>query len=116
MEREIARFNERIMVQENAVEIDKYGNHLASWKDYYECFTYASTYQNDKERASAVTTEEQTINFEVRWCPELESLSSTKYRIVFHGSIYDIVSVDFMNYQRKNIRIVCKLEKKGGAS
>lgn len=115
MEREIARFNERIMVQINFTEVDKYGNHTASWKDYYECFTYASTYQYDKERASAVTSEEQTINFEVRWCPELESLSSTKHRVVFRSNVYDIVSVDFMNYQRKNIRIVCKLEKKDAA-
>jgi len=115
MERKIARFNERLTVQKNTVTVDKYGNHKNAWTDYYSCFTYASTYQYDKENEAATTTEEQTINFEVRWCPELSGLDSTHYRVAFKDSTYDIQSVDFMNYQKKTIRIVCKLQKKGGA-
>ena len=115
MERKIARFNERISIQKNTVTVDKYGNHKNAWTDYFTCYTYASTYQYDKERETAVTSEEQTINFEVRYCTELADLDSTHYRIAFHGDAYDIQSVDFMNYQRKTIRIVCKLQKKGGA-
>ena len=116
MERAVARFNERLTVQKNEVLVDKYGNHKNAWTDYYSCFTYASTYQYDKERESVVTAEEQTINFEVRFCAELQSLDSTHFRVSFHGDTYNIVSVDFMNYQRKTIRIVCKLAKKGGAA
>ena len=115
MERKIARFNERLIVQKNEVVTDKYGNRKNVWTDYFTCYTYASTYQYDKERESAVTAEEQTINFEVRYCTELAELDSTLYRIAFHGDAYDIQSVDFMNYQRKTLRIVCKLQKKGGA-
>lgn len=116
MERKIARFNERLTVQKNEVVVDKYGNHKNVWADYYSCYTYASTYQYDKENEAATTTEEQTINFEVRYCTELAGLDSTHYRVVFRESIYDIQSVDMMNYQKKTIRIVCKLLKKGGAS
>ena len=115
MERKIARFNERISIQKNTVTVDKYGNHKNAWTDYFTCYTYASTYQYDKERESAVTEEERTINFEVRYCEELKDLDSTHYRVAFHGDSYDIQTVDFMNYQRKTIRIVCKLQKKGGA-
>ena len=115
MERKIARFNERIVIQKNEVVTDKYGNHKNTWTDFYSCFAYASTYQYDKENEAAVTTEERTINFEVRYCPELEDLDSTHFRVAFHGDAYDIQTVDFMNYQRKTIRIVCKLQKKGGA-
>ena len=115
MERKIARFNERIVIQKNEVVTDKYGNHKNIWTDFYTCFAYASTYQYDKENEAATTTEERTINFEVRYCPELEDLDSTHFRVAFHGDAYDIQTVDFMNYQRKTIRIVCKLQKKGGA-
>ena len=94
---------------------DKYGNHKNVWTDYYTCFTYASTYQYDKENEAATTTEERTINFEVRYCGELKDLDSTHFRVAFHGDSYDIQTVDFMNYQKKTIRIVCKLQKKGGA-
>ncbi len=115
MERKIARFNERITVQKNEVVTDKYGNRKNVWTDYYTCCTYASTYQYDKENEAATTTEERTINFEVRYCTELADLDSTHFRVAFHGDSYDIQTVDFMNYQKKTIRIVCKLQKKGGA-
>ena len=115
MDHEIARFNERITFQKNTVTVDRYKNHVNEWTDYYSCYTYASTYQYDKENEAATTTEEQTINFEVRWCPELSDLDSTHYRVAFHGDSYDIQSVDMMNYQRKTIRIICKLAKRGGA-
>ena len=85
------------------------------WIDFYTCFAYASTYQYDKENEAATTTEERTINFEVRYCGELKDLDSTHFRVAFHGDSYDIQTVDFMNYQKKTIRIVCKLQKKGGA-
>ena len=115
MERKIARFNERIVIQKNEVVTDKYGNHKNIWTDFYTCFTYASTYQYDKENEAATTTEERTINFDVRYCGELKDLDSTHFWVAFHGDSYDIQTVDFMNYQKKTIRIVCKLQKKGGA-
>jgi len=115
MERKIARFNERISIQKSEVVSDKYGNRKTVWTDYSSCFTYASTYQYDRENEAATTTEERTINFEVRYCEELKCLDSTHYRVAFHGDAYDIQTVDFMNYQKKTIRIVCKLQKKGGA-
>lgn len=115
MERAIARFNERLTVQKSEVVSDKYGNRKTVWTDYYSCFTYASTYQYDRENEAATTTEERTIYFEVRYCTELADLDSTHYRIAFHGDAYDIQTVDFMNYQKKSIRIVCKLQKRGGA-
>ena len=115
MERKIARFNERLTIQKNTVVTDKYGNHKNVWTDYFTCYTYASTYQYDKENEAATTNEERTINFEVRYCTELKDLDSTHYRVAFHRDSYDIQTVDFMNYQKKTIRIVCKLQKKGGA-
>ena len=112
----IARKNERITVQRNEVTVDKYGNHKNVWTDYFTCAAYASTYQGDREQTSAVTTEERTVTFEARYCPELAELDSTKHRIAFHGDSYNILSVDMMNYQRKSVSIVCTLQKKGGAS
>ena len=108
MERPIARFNERILVQKNTVSVDQNRNHKAVWNDYFSCAAYASTYQNDKEAETEVTTPQQSITFEVRWCPEISDLDSTNYRILFHDHPYDIESVDMMNYQRKIIRITAR--------
>ena len=99
----IARLNERITFQKNSVAVDAVGNHRNVWEDYFSCFTYASTFQAS-ENAGEVTTEEQSVTFCCRYCSELARVSSTGYRILFHDEIYNIQSVDLMNYQRKELK------------
>ena len=109
----IARYNERITIQKNAVASDRLQNRINAWTDYYSCYTYASTYQFDEEQPKETTKQEQTISFEVRWCHELRNIDSVHYRVLFNGDIYNIINVDMMNHQRKIIRIRSKLEKRG---
>ena len=111
--REIARFNERITIQKNAVVSDRLQNRMNAWKDYYSCYAYASTYQFDEEQPKETINPEQTVSFEVRWCQELRKIDSIHYRIVFNGDTYNIISIDMMNYQRRIIRIRSRLEKQG---
>ena len=101
----IERMNERIIIQKNTAVADRYGNRKAVWTDYFTCWSYASTYQYDREKEAVITEQEQTVIFEARYCSELKNLDSTHYRILFHGETYDIQSVDMMNYQRKTLRI-----------
>ena len=114
MERAIARFNERITIQKNAVQVDRYGNHTNAWEDYFSCSAYASTYTREEE-GDAVVSDERSISFEVRYCSELSDITSTNYRIIFHGDAYNIASVDMMNYQKKSIKLLCRKEKRGKA-
>ena len=107
----IARKNERITFQRNAVTVDRYKNHVQEWTDYFSCYAYAGTYQADEDE-DKVTSEERSITFETRWCPELDAVTSTEYRIVFRGENYNIRSVDMMNYQRQQIRFSCRKEKR----
>lgn len=99
----IARMNERITFQKNSVEVDAVGNHKNVWEDYFSCFSYASTYTAN-ESEGEVTTEERSVTFCCRYCSELACVSSTGYRILFHGEIYNIRSVDMMNYQREELK------------
>lgn len=91
--------NERITFQKNSVVADAIGNHRNVWADYFSCYTYEKA-----ETAGEVTTEERGVTFCCRYCPELACVSSTGYRILFHGEIYNIQSVDRMNYQRKELK------------
>jgi len=115
VDHEIARFNERITFQRNTVTVDRYNNHLNAWTDYFSCYTYASTYQQDREEGNPVIREDQTITFEVRYCSEMKVLDSIHFRVLFHDDVYNIQNVDMMNYQRKTIKVRCKLASvKGG--
>ncbi len=107
----IARKNVRITFQQNEVYSDRYKNRLQQWTDYFTCSAYASTY-SEKEDGEAVISEEKSITFETRYCPELASVTSTGYRIVFNNENYNIQSVDMMNYQHRSIRFVCRREKR----
>ena len=95
--------NERITFQKNSVVVDAIGNHKNVWEDYFSCYAYASTYEK-AESVSEVTTEERSVAFSCRYCSELACVSSTGYRILFHDEIYNIQSVDMMNYQRKELK------------
>lgn len=106
----IEKLNEKITIQQNAVTVDKYGNHKKSWTDYFTCRCYANTYIKEENESGVVTEDERSITFEVRFCSELRDITSTNYRVVFHGEIYDIESVDMMNWQRKKIRLKCRKE------
>ena len=106
----IARKGERITFQKSTVEIDQYQNHRSVWADYFSCFAYASTYEADEAVENATTTEERSITFSCRYCPELDAVTSTGYRILFRDEPYNILSVDPMNYDRQEIRFRCRRE------
>ena len=109
----IARKNERVTFQRNEVYSDKYKNRLQRWTDYFSCSAYISTYAAEED-GEKVTSEEKSVTVETRWCPELAAVTSTGYRIHFREEYYNILSVDPMNYQRKEMRFTCRKEKRNG--
>lgn len=107
----IEKLNEKIIFQKDTVTVDQYGNHRKEWIDYFACHTYANTYVKE-ETDGVTTTDERSISFEVRYCSELAPVTSGNYRIIFHDEIYNIESVDMMNWQRKMIHFKCRKEKR----
>ena len=107
----IERMNERITIQQSTVTMDQYGNRVKSWADYFTCWAYASTFVKD-EQPDVTTTDQRGITFEVRFCSELADIDSVTYRAIFHDEIYNIQSVDMMNWQRKTIKLKCQKEER----
>ena len=95
----IEKLNERITIEKSTVVTDKVGNHRNTWEEYFTCFAYASTYQAQEEEGE-VTAEQMSVVFTVRWCSETRGLSSTGYRIRFREQLYNIESIDPMNFQK----------------
>lgn len=111
MDRKISRLNQRIAFQKNVQGFDEYKNQVNSWQTVYECAAYASTYTQNESTDNAVTAKEVDVTFEVRRCSELNDLDTTGWRIWFDGHVYNIESVDPMNYTGGTIRIRCSLER-----
>ena len=107
----IEKLNERITIEKSTVVTDKVGNHRNTWEEYFTCFAYASTYQAQEDEGE-VTAEQKSVVFTVRWCSETRGLTFTGYRIRFREQLYNIESVDPMNYQKKILKIHCRLERR----
>lgn len=105
----IARLSERITIEKNAVMVDEIGNHRNSWTEFYSCYAYADTFTTD-EVETEVSRDVPSINFQVRYAPILTNLRSTGFRVRFHDEVYNILAIDFMNYDHDSIKLRCKKE------
>ena len=105
----IGKMDEMILIQKNTVTIDAIGNHKTSWADYFSCHSSASTYNVD-ENSSEVTYENRTVTFEIRYCSMALSLDAIHYRVIHRNRVYNIKAVDFMNFDRKTVKLRCTLE------
>ena len=111
----IAKLNQRIQIQKAVSKTDEVGNVIQQWQDFYSCFASVNTAVG-KERQKGDTEEQQTVSFAVRFCKQLSELSAVDYRIVFRGKTYNILQVDFADYDGKTVKIKAESEDTYGST
>ena len=47
-------------------------------------------------------------SFTVRYCKTVSVINSMEYRVIFGDNIYNILSVDHMNFKRKSLKVRCE--------
>lgn len=109
---DIALLNVKITFQKNEVIADKIGNHKNVWIDFYTCFATVSGEGGSEKSVAGLIVDDSDISFTARYCKKLSSLDSTKYRILFDGDVYNIVSIDHMNFKKKSLKFKCEKERK----
>lgn len=107
---QIGKYHERITVQVPVARADKYARHTNGWEDHFTCSCHAMTYEA-AEGGDEVVRFTDCVVFECRYCPELDGLKSTTCRIIHDGLIYNVLSIDQMNFGRQTIRF--KAQTKG---
>ena len=105
---DIALMNVKILFQKNAVQTDKIGNHINTWEDYYSCHATVSGVGGTEKTVAGLVVDDSDISFSVRYCRLVSKIESTGYRIIFNETIYNILSVDHMNYKRKSVKFKCQ--------
>ena len=63
-----------------------------------------------KSAAAGTTNDHGELLFSVRWCSEITAVNLTEYRILFRGEIYNILTIDPMNYSRVTVKIMARKE------
>ena len=105
---DIALLNVSITFQKNAVVVDAIGNHKNEWTDFYSCYATVSGAGGKEASAAGTVVDDSDISFTVRYCRKVSELNNTEFRVLFDGEIYNILSVDHMNFKRKSIKIKCQ--------
>lgn len=105
---EVSLLNVKITFQKSEVVVDDIGNHTNVWKDFYSCYATVSG-ESGMERAVAGTTvEDFDLAFTVRYCKKSAEVTAGGYRVLFGGELYNIVSIDHMNYKKKCLKFRCE--------
>ena len=101
----------RITIQKNETVTDRYGNHKSVWTDWFTCWaTGKSGGRSADETEEAGHTEERNrIEFTVRYCSETAAVDSTHYRVLLGERIYNIKSVDDMDFRRVSRKLITEL-------
>ena len=100
----VSLLNEKILFQKNVVVLDSIGNRKNVWEDYYSCFATIGGENGNEKSETGQTVDDASITFSVRYCSQLVDIMSTGFRILFRGEIYNILSVDHMNYKKKMLK------------
>ena len=104
----VSLLNEKILFQKSAVISDAIGNRKNTWEDYYSCFATIDGESSNEKSEAGQTIDDVGITFSVRYCSQLVDIVSTGFRILFRGEIYNILSVDHMNYKKKSLKFRCE--------
>lgn len=104
----VSLLNEKILFQKGVVMSDAIGNRKNDWEDYFSCFATITGEDGDEKSEAGHMVDRASITFTVRYCSRLVDVMSTGFRILFHGEIYNILSVDHMNYKKKSLKFRCE--------
>ena len=105
---DIAAMNVRVAIQKNEAITDKYGNHKNAWTDYFSCYATISGETGQEQAVVGETVENTDMSVTVRYCRETAAVTSTKFRLVFMGEVYDILAVDHLNFKRHGLKFRCR--------
>ncbi|MCM1329623.1 MAG: phage head closure protein [Ruminococcus sp.] len=107
----ISKFNQKISFQKSEIFSDKIGNRRNIWNDFYSCYAYVSCEGGKEKTTAGMVTADFDLAFSVRFCKVLSNVNSVNCRIVFRSEIYNIESVDHMNFGGKTIKFKCRKER-----
>ena len=107
----VSLMSEKVTFQKNTVVTDAIGNHKNGWEDFYTCHATIGgegmARPKEKEEAGTIV-EEVGMTVTIRYCKKASEIGSTTHRLIFRDEIYDITSMDHMNFRKKCLKFICR--------
>ena len=107
----VSLMSEKVTFQKNTVVTDAIGNHKNGWEDFYTCHATIGgegmASPKEKEEAGTIVAE-VGMTVTIRYCKKASEIGSTTHRLIFRDEIYDITSMDHMNFRKKCLKFICR--------
>lgn len=104
----IALLNRKVTFQACEMVADEIGNHSNVWTDYYTCMATVSGEGGDEERDAGVINDKADLSITVRYSAKTKAVTTTGYRIILEGELYDITAIDHFSYTNKALKFKCR--------
>ena len=94
----------KITIQKKTAVADDIGRISEVWSDFMVVHAYANRLSGQELIIAAANGQQDTVTFSVRYCGALADLNSNDFRIIFMGRVFNILTVDnvqFMNVELK---------------
>ncbi len=105
---EVSLLNVKVTFQKNEVAVDAIGNHTSKWADYYSCHATVSGEGGSEKAVAGLVVADSDLAFTVRYCKKAAGITTDGYRVAFGDGLYNIVSIDHMNYKKKALKFKCE--------
>ena len=69
-----------------------------------------NTTLNPVEVIAAAFAQYRTVT--VRYCQKAAAITSTGFRLVFMGELYNIENIDHMNFRKRSLKFACRKERR----
>ena len=102
---EVGSMRQRITIQKATVTTDEIGNRKNTWADHHSCFAYVNLSSGKEYGAAGQTLPSDTLVFTIRWCKKLEGMDCSQYRILFSGRIYNLLTVDDVQFRHQRLKL-----------
>lgn len=108
----LGEWKERITIQKSTPGMDKAGNHVLTWTDYYTCSAYVNNLSGKEYWEAAQVNAQKEIYFLIRYCSETADIDTDQYRVLFRGQVFNITFLDNVKYQNKILKLRASLKKR----
>jgi SPP1 family predicted phage head-tail adaptor len=91
------------------------GEVIYAWTNYYTCFATIGgegLASSKEEQVAGTTVEEASMTVTVRYCQKSAAITSTGFRVVFMGELYNIENIDHMNFRKRSLKFTCRKERR----
>ena len=95
----------KITIQKKTAVPDEIGRISEKWSDFMVVHAYANRLSGQELIVAAANGQQDTVTFSVRYCRALSELNSNDFRIVFMGRIFNILTVDNVQFLNVELKI-----------